>query len=59
MKNYGLIKEGYDSNLKESNLKVVIGNLTLKEAEKIKSVLEQETFNIYKIEDNLKLAEQW
>ncbi len=58
MKKYGLVKEGYDSNLKESNLKVVIGNLTLKEAEKIKSILEQETFNIYKIEDNLKLAEQ-
>mgnify|MGYP000680994056 CR=1 FL=1 len=51
MKRYGLIKEGYDSNLNESTLTVVIGNLTLKETEKIKRVLEQETSNVYKIED--------
>lgn len=57
MKRYGLIKEGYDSNLKLSSLTVVIGNLTLKEAEKIKRVLDQETSNVYKIEDNSKLAE--
>ena len=57
MKRYGLVKEGYDSNLKESTLTVVIGNLTLKEAETIKRVLEQETSNVYKIEDNSKLAE--
>jgi len=56
MKRYGLVKEGYD-NLKEPTLTVIIGNLTLKEAEKIKRVLEQETSNIYKIEDNSKLAE--
>ena len=55
MKRYGLIKEGYDSNLNEPTLTVVIGNLTLKEAEKIKRVLEQETSNVYKIEDNSKL----
>ena len=48
MKRYGLVKEGYDSNLKESTLTVVIGNLTLKEAETIKRVLEQETSNVYK-----------
>jgi len=57
MKRYGLVKEGYDSNLKESTLTVIIGNLTLKEAEEIKRVLEQETSNVYKIEDNSKLAE--
>ena len=57
MKRYGLVKEGCDSNLKESTLTVVIGNLTLKEAETIKRVLEQETSNVYKIEDNSKLAE--
>jgi len=56
MKKYGLVKEGYDSNLKESTLTVIIGNLTLKEAEKIKRILEQETSNVYKIEDNEKLA---
>ena len=56
MKRYGLVKEGYD-NLNEPTLTVVIGNLTLKEAEKIKRILEQETSNIYKIEDNFKLAE--
>lgn len=56
MKRYGLVKEGYD-NLKEPTLTVVIGNLTLKEAETIKRVLEQETPNVYKIEDNSKLAE--
>ena len=56
MKRYGLIKEGYDSNLNESTLTVVIGNLTLKEAEKIKRILEQETSNVYKIEDNSKLS---
>jgi len=57
MKRYSLFKKGYDSNLNESTLRVVIGNLTLKEAEKIKRVLEQETSNVYKIEDNSKLAE--
>ena len=57
MKRYGLVKEGYDSNLNEFTLTVIIGNLTLKEAEIIKRVLEQETSNVYKIEDNLKLAE--
>ncbi len=57
MKRYGLVKEGYDSNLNEFTLTVIIGNLTLKEAEIIKRVLEQETSNVYKIEDNSKLAE--
>lgn len=57
MKRYGLVKEGYDSNLNELTLTVIIGNLTLKEAETIKRILEQETSNVYKIEDNLKLAE--
>jgi len=56
MKRYGLVKEGYD-NLNEPTLTVVIGNLTLKEAETIKWVLEKETSNVYKIEDNSKLAE--
>ncbi len=57
MKRYGLVKEGYDSTLNELTLTVIIGNLTLKEAETIKRILEQETSNVYKIEDNLKLAE--
>jgi len=54
MKRYSLFKEGYN-NLHEPILTNVIGNLTLKEAEIIKRVLEQETSNVYKIEDNLKL----
>ncbi len=57
MKRHGLVKEGYDSPLNELTLTVKIGNLTLKEAETIKRILEQETSNVYKIEDNLKLAE--
>jgi hypothetical protein len=57
VKRYGLVKEGYDSTLNELTLTVIIGNLTLKEAETIKRILEQETSNVYKIEDNLKLAE--
>ncbi|MBA7588472.1 hypothetical protein ES708_30530 [subsurface metagenome] len=56
MKRYGLVREGFN-NLKEPTLTIIIGNLTLKEAEKIKWVLEQETANFYRIEDNEKLAE--
>ena len=56
MNRYSLFKEGYN-NLHEPILTNVIGHLTLKEAEIIKRVLEQETSNVYKIEDNSKLAE--
>ncbi|MBA7574529.1 hypothetical protein ES695_20560 [Candidatus Atribacteria bacterium 1244-E10-H5-B2] len=56
MKRYGLVREGFN-NLKEPTLTIIIGNLILKEAEKIKWVLEQETANFYRIEDNERLAE--
>jgi len=54
MKRYSLFKEGYN-NLHEPTLTNVIGNLTLKEAEIIKRVLEQETSNVYKMEDDSEL----
>jgi hypothetical protein len=57
MKRYGLVKEGFN-NLKEPTLTIITGNLTLKEAELLKWVLGIETSNVYKIEDNEKLAEQ-
>jgi len=54
MKRYSLFKEGYN-NLHKPTLTGVIGNLTLKEAEKIKRVLEQETSNVYRMEDDSEL----
>ena len=50
IKRYSLFKEGYN-DLHEPTLTNVTGNLTLKEAEKLKRILEQETSNVYKIED--------